>query len=151
MDKVNPSQSHRYWPIWELTLSRMRVFYREPAAVFWVYGFPLVMAMSLGTAFRENPKEQISVDVVGSPDSSALESTATKLAADSRFQVTRNSAEDWKKRLQAGKTDLVIEFASPGDANYQLWDEPHRTESRLARYAVEAALSSDGTSAARPE
>ena len=50
-----------YWPLWQLTISRMRVFYREPAAVFWVYGFPLVMALSLGTAFRENPKEQITL------------------------------------------------------------------------------------------
>src|SRR5438477_12096234 len=56
--------SRKYWPIWQLTISRMRVFYREPAAVFWVYGFPLVMAMSLGTAFRENPKETIRVDIV---------------------------------------------------------------------------------------
>src|SRR5256885_6225483 len=56
--------SRKYWPIWHLTISRMRVFYREPAAVFWVYGFPLVMAMSLGTAFRENPTEKISVDLI---------------------------------------------------------------------------------------
>src|SRR4051812_21483846 len=56
--------SRNYWPIWQLTISRMRVFYREPAAVFWVYGFPLVMALSLGMAFREDAKETIRVDLV---------------------------------------------------------------------------------------
>src|SRR5947199_3578554 len=60
--------SRHYWPIWQLTISRMRVFYREPAAVFWVYGFPLVMAMSLGTAFRDNPTEKISVDLIETTD-----------------------------------------------------------------------------------
>jgi hypothetical protein len=56
--------SHDYWPLWQLTISRMRIFYREPAAVFWVYGFPLMMAMSLGIAFRDNPREEIRVDLV---------------------------------------------------------------------------------------
>src|SRR5437867_2866924 len=63
-EKASHRATRNYWPIWQLTISRMRVFYREPAAVFWVYGFPLVMAMSLGTAFRDNPTEKINVDLV---------------------------------------------------------------------------------------
>ena len=164
-----------YWPLWQLTISRMRIFYREPAAVFWVYGFPLIMAGALGVAFRDNPKEQIAVDVVegsgfgvqGSekqepgvrgqetgdrdqePENSkpeiqnlkSIQAISERLAKDSRFRVTTSPAEDWRKRLQAGKTDLVIEvLAESTGRGFQLWDEPHRTESRLARYAVEAAL-----------
>src|SRR3954462_15911054 len=75
----------RYWPLWELTISRMRMFYREPASVFWVHAFPLVMALSLGTAFRENSKESIAADVVGG-GSSRLKVTPP-LLADSRFKV----------------------------------------------------------------
>ncbi len=168
-------QSRTYWPIWELTISRMRVFYREPAAVFWVYGFPLVMAMSLGTAFRDNPKEKIAVDLVEvqspksnvqSPDGEAsadpahtnpkrergtasepsdsnpnskIQNLKSLLASDPRFEIKTDSAEPWQKRLQAGKTDLVIEV-NPDSGAIQLWDEPHRDQSRLARHAVEAAL-----------
>ena len=33
-------------------------FYREPAAVFWVYGFPLLIAVALGIAFRDRPVER---------------------------------------------------------------------------------------------
>jgi ABC-type multidrug transport system permease subunit len=152
-----------YWPIWELTISRMRVFYREPAAVFWVYGFPLVMAMSLGTAFRDNPKEKIAVDIVAwdqrgkpapahqsvtanregeapaSDPKSKIQNLKSLLASDPRFEIKDNSAEPWQKRLQAGKTDLVIEV-NPESGAIQLWDEPHRDQSRLARHAVEAAL-----------
>lgn len=136
----------RYWPLWELTISRMRIFYREPAAVFWVYGFPLVMALSLGTAFRENPKEQINVDLVvasreneaAAEPPSAIDNLEKRLLANPRFQLKSSPNEDWRKRLQSGKADLVIEVDANG--SYQFWDEPHRTESRLARHAVEAAL-----------
>ncbi len=31
----------------QITASRIREFYREPAAIFWVYGFPLLMALAL--------------------------------------------------------------------------------------------------------
>lgn len=42
-------------PLWQLTLTRFREFYREPSTVFWVYGFPLILAFTLGLAFREKP------------------------------------------------------------------------------------------------
>ena len=55
----------RYHPLWNLVICRLRMFYREPVAVFWTYGFPLVMIASLGLAFREDSKTTILVDVMG--------------------------------------------------------------------------------------
>ena len=137
-------------PVWNLTLARLKEFLRQPAAIFWVYGFPLIMITALGVAFREDPTEHIAVDLVQSRDQSsrsspdqpsAVASLRETLAADTRFQITTDSAENWRKRLQAGKTDLVIEVLPAGSSNpFQLWDEPRRAESRLARHAVEAAL-----------
>lgn len=121
----------------QITASRIREFYREPAAIFWVYGFPLIMALSLGIAFRQRPTEQpIAVDLVGS----GAEALQKKLADDSRFKITVSPQEDWKRRLRAGKTDLVIEIETASAENFTLWDEPHRAESLLARYAVELKL-----------
>src|SRR5437870_2342775 len=40
-------------PLVQLTLARMREFYREPEAIFWVFGFPIVLAFALGIAFRK--------------------------------------------------------------------------------------------------
>jgi ABC-2 type transport system permease protein len=150
-----------YWPLWQLTISRMRVFYREPAAVFWVYGFPLVMALSLGTAFRENPKEQIRVDIVeehdeprpennlfqklGSSDRIPANQSYEFLNSNPTFKVVHSPTENWQKRLQSGKTDLVIQHHSDGSVEY--WDEPHRAESRLAKHAVEAAILRHNTNA----
>jgi ABC-2 type transport system permease protein len=138
--------SRSYWPIWQLTLSRLREFTRQPAAIFWVYGFPILMMLALGTAFRDNPSEQIMVDIVEGSGFGAQGSGTSLKQLEQRltqppFKVTVAPAEDWKKRLQAGKTDLVIEVLSSGEPpGYRFWDEPHRAESRQARYAVEAAL-----------
>jgi len=117
-------------------LSRFRLFLREPAAIFWVYGFPILMLIALGMAFRDNPKERISIDLVGSGDLRAWEQ---KLAGDERFALNA-SPDQWQKRLQSGKTDLVIEVDASADSGYRFWEEPRRSESRLARYAVETAL-----------
>ena len=127
---------HNYSPLWQLFVSRLLLFLREPVAIFWVYGFPLLMLISLGIAFRDKPHESIAVDIVGG-DGAAIHEV---LKNDKRFKVTL-APEDWQKRLQYGKTDLVIElFAEGKPAPYQFWEEPRRAESRLARYAVEAAL-----------
>ena len=40
----------RYSPMWQLVMARLREFLREPEAVFWVYGFPIVMVVALGIA-----------------------------------------------------------------------------------------------------
>src|SRR5437762_1374882 len=101
--------NRKYSPIWQITLSRLKEFTRAPGAVFWVYGFPIIMMMSLGTAFRDNPKEHIAVDVVGEEVQGSkfkVQSHDIKklLERDPRFAVSNSPGEDWKKRLQAGKT-----------------------------------------------
>ena len=35
-------------PLFQLYLVRLRDFYRQPARVFWVYGFPTLLAIALG-------------------------------------------------------------------------------------------------------
>lgn len=129
----------RYTPLAQLVLARVREFYREPAAVFWVYVFPLLMAVALGIAFRERPVERITVDVredTGSPE--AVAALKERLGQDERFTVRGTTGDAWAKPLRSGKADVVVALAP--DGGFELWDEPNRTESGLARYAVEAAL-----------
>lgn len=126
-------------PLWQLVLSRVRLFLREPMAIFWVYGFPVLMMGALGLAFRDNPQERIVVDLIGSGDLTSIQRT---LSTDKRFTVHLRPEEDWQKRLQSGKTDLVIESSGGQSPPYGLkfWDEPRRAESRLAHYAAEVVL-----------
>src|SRR5436190_416961 len=50
-------------PLVQLTLARMREFYREPEAIFWVFGFPIVLAFALGIAFRNRGPGELRVAV----------------------------------------------------------------------------------------
>ena len=66
---MTPDQSppHRYSPLRQMVLARLREFYREPEAVFWVYGFPILIVIALGIAFRNQPVEKVAVDVERGP------------------------------------------------------------------------------------
>ena len=76
-------------PLWQLTLARFREFYREPAALFWVYGFPLILAFALGMAFRERPVPPAAVDIQADPnDTAATEKLRATLAEDKGLQVS---------------------------------------------------------------
>lgn len=61
----------------ELTLVRIRMFLREPEAVFWVFLFPIALALVLGLAFRNRGVEASRVAVLGdtlrAPWTAALE------------------------------------------------------------------------------
>lgn len=126
----------RYFPLWHLVAARMRMFYRQPEAVFWTYGFPLIMITALGLAFREESKTTVLVDVVG-PQAEAF---AMRLATDPRFKINRPAEGQWKKRLQTGKTNLVVETGEGPAEPPRFWSEPRRAESLFAQEAVENAL-----------
>jgi ABC transporter DrrB family efflux protein len=129
----------RYTPLYQLTIARFREFYREPAAVFWVYIFPLLLAVALGVAFREKPIEKITVTIrtdVGSPE--AVAEMKEKLGRDERMIVHEATGDEWVRPLGSGKTDLVI--AVTPNREYELYDEPNRVGSVLARHAIESLL-----------
>src|SRR5262245_18210353 len=106
-------------PLLLLVLNRLREFYREPMAVFWVYGFPLMMALAWRLAFRNRPVEEIRIDVV---ESSSAVAVVKKLAVDPRLRPTIHDAETARLRYRDAKTDLVVTTlpsASDGRARYE--------------------------------
>jgi ABC-2 type transport system permease protein len=129
------SDSHH--PLWQLILSRVREFYREPGVLFWVYGFPILLAIGLGVAFREQPVERVVVDVEQAGQSAAVVSA---LEADETFIVAVCEPEECRRRLRTGKTALVV-VASEGEAlSVDYVFDPTRPESILARRTVDDAL-----------
>ena len=95
-------------------MARVREFTREPEAVFWVCGFPVMMVIALGLAFRNQRVEEIQVDIVGEP--ALVEQTAAILKADKRMNVAAHKAAvDGEQRLRTAKTSLLVRvIASPG-------------------------------------
>jgi ABC transporter DrrB family efflux protein len=128
-------------PLWHLTLARFREFYREPAALFWVYGFPLILAFALGLAFREKPVPASTVDVQLDPaQPDAAEHLRTALSADPALKVTVNDESTCRQRLRTSKTDLVIVPRVGHGSGYEYLFDETRSESVLARNAADRAL-----------
>ena len=40
---------------------RFKLFLREPEAIFWIFCFPILLAMGLGIAFRNRPADVLQV------------------------------------------------------------------------------------------
>jgi ABC-2 type transport system permease protein len=133
----------------ELYLTRLREFYRQPARIFWVYGFPTVLAIGLGLAFRSRPPESIQVDLVQTPGgaSSGLEKTLRDYDAQARKRggpgllLKVDSPEEATNRLRTGKTPLVVE---QGGSRVIYRYDPTRPEALAAKGAVDDIIQTAG-------
>lgn len=120
-------------PFRELFLARMREFYRQPEVVFWVFGFPILLAVGLGIAFREKAPDEVAVGIVrGAGD----EQARAALPAERGFQSKLVDAASAGDELRLGKVAIVVE---PGAQPVFRFD-PTRPESVLARVRVDDAL-----------
>jgi ABC-2 type transport system permease protein len=133
--------SRRYWPLGQLILARLREFYREPEAIFWVYGFPILMVVALGIAFRNKPAEQIVVDVQQEgAEQAKVQFVRDTLQKNKIFKVQVNDSARCRLRLRTGKTALVVVPPSSAGGAYEYIFDPTREESRLAQGQVDDAL-----------
>ncbi|HEY6339166.1 MAG TPA: ABC transporter permease [Candidatus Sulfotelmatobacter sp.] len=120
--------------------ARMLELKREPEVVFWVFVFPLLLALGLGIAFRNKPAEAVPVAIVqgpGSDEAVALLSSSPQHAS-SPFKIKVESLDAARKGLRLGKYDLVIE--PDGKGGFQYLYDPARPECVLARTQVNDAL-----------
>ena len=122
--------------MYQLALSRMREFYREPEAVFWVFGFPIVLAFALGLAFRNTGPGELQVGVVEGTSDSVL---AAMLDSSPRLNATVLDTATARLRLRTGRVALLVVPGDPGDPVVYRYDST-RTESGLARLEVDDVL-----------
>jgi ABC-2 type transport system permease protein len=126
-------------PLVELTLARVREFLREPEAVFWVFAFPVLMALALGVAFRQERSQEVVVGVVqqaGDPLLSAL-------AGAPGVRARPLAAAEADAALRRGQVSLVVVPGAAGAPPTYRFD-PTRPESRTARLIVDDALQRRG-------
>jgi ABC-type multidrug transport system permease subunit len=145
-EKQTSVSPRRYWPLGQLVQARLREFLREPEAVFWVYGFPIVMTVVLGIAFRNKPVERVHVDIADGP---TAESVKTALSSQERIEAAIHDLDSCQQRLRTGKVELVVVPLSPATATsekteshprYEYLLVPGRPESRLARDDVDRLI-----------
>ena len=127
-DQVRPA-------ILELTNARTKEFVRETEAIFWVFGFPLLLALALGFAFREKPPDRIPVGVIAGTDASRQAAALSKSAALTPRVMDANAAQD---ALRHGKVSLVVDSTKSLTYRY----DPTNPDSRTARRETDDALQS---------
>lgn len=120
-------------PLLELTKARLREFFREKGLIFWVFGFPILMAVGLGLAFRNRPPERPLVAVIadrGHP-------LAKALTESSAIQGERRSDVEALGGLARARYALVVDLRAT-EPVYRY--DPMLPDARLARALTHAEL-----------
>jgi ABC-2 type transport system permease protein len=134
---TNRPAPHRYRPLLQLTLARMREFLREPEAVFWMYVFPLALVAALGVAFRNRAVETFRIAV---QERDGVEAVCTALNGNPRFRATACDEQEGRVRLRTGRADLMLVVSDKPGMRYEYYFDPTRPESVLARDSVDDFL-----------
>jgi ABC-type multidrug transport system permease subunit len=143
MSDHQATSTKRYWPVTQLVISRLREFLREPEAVFWVYGFPILMTVGLGIAFQSRPVERSSVVIVDGPAAAATKDALLPAEMPERFDVKVLQGDEARRQLRTGRTDVVVDpNTTPAGIKpeYMYQFDPTRSESVLGRKAVDDQL-----------
>ncbi|HKQ76331.1 MAG TPA: ABC transporter permease [Blastocatellia bacterium] len=131
-------------PLVELTLARVREFVRQPEAVFWVFGFPILLAFALGIAFRDTAPEKLPIAVENVSANAAETAAAISRSAD--LQAVVLPPAEAAQALRTGRVALVVRSATATNAGngsspgFDYRFDPARPDSRIARLAVDDAL-----------
>lgn len=124
-------------PLIQMTLAWVRGFYREPEAIFWVFGFPIVLAFALGIAFKNRGPGKLHVGVLESRWANDVQVVLERTPALSASILDTASA---LAQLRTGRIALLV---IPGQPMVYRYDST-RTESRLARLEADDALQRAG-------
>src|SRR5215467_4626096 len=135
-----PLRSGRWSGFRHLLGARMKELAREREVVFWVFVFPLLLALGLGFAFRNKPADITSIAIVSGPYAgntiSMIRNSVQKNAI--RAEIVDRAVA--LKGFRLGKYDLVVEPVAAGQVRYDY--DPARPESVLSRSEVDDALQS---------
>ncbi|MBS2031550.1 MAG: ABC transporter permease [Deltaproteobacteria bacterium] len=122
-------------PLTELTLARLREFIREPGAVFWTFGFPILITIALGVAFRNQGPPQVDIGVLAGPEAQADADALTKTG---RLVPRVVSQDEAGKLLRSGKIAVLVVPGEHGAVTYRF--DPSRPEAFGARLLADDAL-----------
>lgn len=119
--------------LFQLTVSRIRLFFREPEAVFWVFAFPILLALGLGIAFRNRPAQVLPVA------GTTMQITRALNAGEGLTAVALDVA-DGRKALATGQI-LLLAIQQPDSIEF-LYDDTNpdaRTVQLMADRAIQKA------------
>jgi ABC-2 type transport system permease protein len=119
--------------LYQLTMTRFRLFLREPEAIFWIFIFPILLAVGLGIAFRNRPADVLQVGATTAQLTQALN-------ADKGLTAKIMDESTGAHALATGNI-LLLAIQSPDGVVYK-YDDTNpdaRTARLLADRAVQTA------------
>ena len=119
--------------LYQLTSTRFRLFLREPEAIFWVFIFPILLAVGLGIAFRNRPADVLPVGATTTQLTQAL-------SADKGLNASTMDETAGTHALAIGTIDLLAIQAPDGVTyKYDSTNPDGRTARLLAERAIQTA------------
>ena len=116
---------------------RMLEMWREPEVIFWVFVFPLLLALGLGIAFRQKPADVTPVAVVAGAQTQRVIDLLQRSPAHAAIHADMVSAAAALDGFRVGKYALILSMDAAG-VHFRY--DPARPESVLARQQVDDAL-----------
>jgi ABC-type multidrug transport system permease subunit len=119
--------------LYQLTSMRFRLILREPEAIFWIFIFPILLAVGLGIAFRNRPADVLQVGATTTQLTQAL-------AADKGLTAATMDEAAGTRALATGSI-LLLAIQRPDGVAYK-YDDTNpdaRTASLVANQAIQAA------------
>lgn len=125
--------SLEYSSLFQLTMTRFRLFLREPEAVFWIFVFPILLAVGLGIAFRNRPADVLQVGATTAQLTQAL-------SADKGLTASTLDEAAGTHALATGNILLLaIQTSSGVSYKYDDTNPDARTARLLADRAIQTA------------
>jgi ABC-type multidrug transport system permease subunit len=116
--------------LYQLTLVRFRLILREPEAIFWIFIFPILLAVGLGIAFRNRPADVLQVGATTTQLTQAL-------AADKGLTAATMDEAAGTHSLATGGI-LLLAIQRPDGVAYKYDDT--NPDARTARLLVDRAI-----------
>src|SRR5271166_34768 len=105
----SPLRNGRWSGFAHILSARMKELRREPEVVFWVFGFPLLLALGLGIAFRNKPANVTPIAVVSGATAQNVIDLIDRSPEKSSIHAELLDKQAARKGFQLGKYDLVVE------------------------------------------
>lgn len=119
--------------LFQLTLVRFRLVLREPEAIFWIFLFPILLAIGLGIAFRNRPADVL-------PVAATTPQLTQALAGDKGLRASTMNEATGAHALATGTIVLLAEQEAGGVVyRYDDTNPDARTVRLLADRAVQTA------------
>src|SRR5450755_403220 len=117
--------------------ARMKELWREPEVIFWVFVFPLLLALGLGIAFRDKPADVTPIAVVNNSHAQSVMELLQRSPSKSSIRAEVLDEKTAYDRFRLGQYSLVV---TEDDNGLHYRYDPARPESVLARSQVDDAL-----------